>query len=61
MVDNGLENEEMWQPMKSFKEKIDVPLEVISLGRNILTTMFHTLITEQQFFTKKGINHVCFL
>lgn len=61
MVDNGFENEEMWQPMKSFTEKIDVPLEVISPGRNIFTVMFHTLITEQQYFTKKGINHVCFI
>lgn len=61
IVDNGFENTYMWEPMRQFTEKIGVPLEIITPKKKIFKTLFNTLIIEQQYFKKNGVNHVCFI
>ena len=61
IVDNGFESSYMWEPMQKFTEKMDVPLEIINPGKEIFKTLFNVLITEQEYFKRAGVNHVCFI
>ena len=61
IVDNGFENEYMWKPMMKFTESMDIPLEIIHPGKDNFKKLMKMLVTEQEYFRREGINHVCFI
>ncbi|MCI8963530.1 MAG: hypothetical protein HFG37_07435 [Eubacterium sp.] len=60
-VDNGYENEYMWEKMKQFTKSRNVPLEIVRPGKELFQQLFHMLIVEKEYFAKEGINHICFI
>lgn len=60
-IDNGYENEYMWEPMRQFAKSMDVPLEIVRPEKELFRQLFHMLIVEQEYFRREGINHICFI
>lgn len=61
MVDNGFEHEYTWEPMKRFPTELGIPLEIIHPDREMFKQLFRALVTEYEYFQRKGVNHVCFI
>lgn len=61
MVDNGYENQCLWEPMKQFTEKMGVPLEIIRPKKEMFEIMFQMLVKNHEVFHRDGVNHICFI
>ncbi len=61
IVDNGFENDFMWEPMRSFVEINEIPLEIIKPGKENFANLFNTMITEAELFKREKTNHICFI
>lgn len=61
IVDNGFENEYMWEPVKRFANNMKVPLHIIRPEKKYFLQLFKMLVTEHELFARKGINHICFI
>lgn len=61
IVDNGFENNTLWEEVTHFTNLMQVPLEVIKPEKDNFKKLFHMLITEHELFEKKGTNHLCFI
>lgn len=61
MVDNGYENQCLWEPMKAFAEQMNVPLVILKPEQKYFRTLFRMLVLDHEIFHRDGVNHICFI
>ncbi len=61
MVDNGFENDHAWDKIKRFTDNLEIPLEILKPSAEQFSKLFQILITENEYFCKEGVNHICFI
>lgn len=60
-VDNGFENNCVWENIENFTKKMDVPLKIIKTQKDDFNKTFNTLIVNYELFKREKTNHICFI
>ena len=60
-VDNGFEYKGSHERITSFTNSLSIELKIVKPSEECFAKFFNTVIVENEFFAREGINHVCFI
>lgn len=61
MVDNGYESHYLRDHVADFPKLLNIPFKIIKPKKEFFSALFRMLVSENELFSRPGVNHVCFI
>lgn len=60
-VNNGYEHDKVFEVIDHFPKNLDIDFVTITPDVELFRKLYHTVITESDYFKRDKVNHVCFI